>query len=81
MALEFVVGLAQKLAIAIPPDSRTVEGVFQCLADDDRRRLGNVLAADARRSVERRIALPIAMVLINMSGNLLGADGDLLPWQ
>jgi cobalt-precorrin-5B (C1)-methyltransferase len=81
MALEFVAGLAQKLKIAIPPDGRTVEGVFQYLEDDGRRRLGNALAAETRRSVVRRIALSIAVVLINMSGDLLGADGDLSPWQ
>ncbi len=81
MALEFVVGLAEKLNLAIPPDGRTVEGVFQYLADDGRRRLGNALAAEARRSVARRITLSIAVVLVNMSGDLLGADGDLSPWQ
>lgn len=81
LALEFVADLAQKLNIAIPPDGRTVEGVFQYLEDDDRSRLGNALAAEVRRSVERRITLSIAVVLINMGGDLLGADGDLLPWQ
>ena len=81
MALEFVAGLAQKLKIAIPPDGRTVEGVFQYLEDDGRRRLGDALAAEVRRSVARRITLSIAVVLINMSGDLLGTDGDLSPWQ
>lgn len=81
MALECVAGLAQQLKIAIPPDGRTVEGVFQYLADDDRRRLGNALAAEVRRSVERRITLSIAVVLIKMSGEMLGAAGDLSPWQ
>ena len=81
MALEFVAGLAQKLNIAIPPDGRTVEGVFQYLKNDSRRRLGEALAAEVRRTVERRIALPIAVVLINMNGDLLGAAGDLSPWQ
>ena len=81
MALEFVAGLAQKLKIAIPPDGRTVEGVFQYLEDDGRRRLGDALAAEVRRSVARRITLSIAVVLINMSGDLLGTDGNLSPWQ
>ena len=81
MALDFVAELAHTLAIAVPPDGRTVEGVFQCLADANQRRLGNALAAEARRSVAQRITLSIAVVLINMSGDLLGADGDLSPWQ
>lgn len=80
-ALDFVAGLAQKLNIAVPPDGRTVEGVFQCLADDDRRRLSAALAAEVRRSVERRITLSIAVVLINMRGDLLGSAGDLSPWR
>ncbi len=65
------------------PESPTVEGMFRGLAIPQRALLANALAAGIRRAIIDRIGpqKTAAVVLINMSGEILGTDGDLEPWQ
>jgi cobalt-precorrin-5B (C1)-methyltransferase len=65
------------------PESATAEGVFAALSLPDRNRLAVELAKRVRRAVSDRIAqpLPVAVFLVNMAGECLGADGDFTPWQ
>ena len=65
------------------PEMPTVEGVFDALSPEKRRRLADALAAHVRQAVAGRIGLRLALavVLVNMTGDILGTDGDLTPWQ
>ena len=61
----------------------TTEGIFAALDDRQRTELGSALAARIRQSVADRLhaAMPVAVLLVDMSGRTLGYDGDLSPWQ
>jgi cobalt-precorrin-5B (C1)-methyltransferase len=63
--------------------SATTEGIFAALDDRQRTALGSALAARIRQSVADRLhaAMPVAVLLVDMSGRTLGYDGDLSPWQ
>ncbi|HCS76828.1 MAG TPA: cobalamin biosynthesis protein CbiD [Syntrophaceae bacterium] len=60
----------------------TVEGVVSVLAEDERRRFGVELAGRIRSAVICRTGnkIKIAVVLINMHGDILGGDGDTKSW-
>jgi cobalt-precorrin-5B (C1)-methyltransferase len=62
--------------------SPTVEGIFAALEAEERRRLGDALAAAVKKAVEARIGGrdAIAAVLIDLGGRILGDAGNLLPW-
>jgi cobalt-precorrin-5B (C1)-methyltransferase len=61
----------------------TVEGVFDALLPEKRRRLADALAARVRQAVAERLGarLALAVVLVSMAGDILGADGDVTAWQ
>ena len=75
--------IAQETLKALLPESATVEGIFAELDDEKRTSVANALAAAVRVAVEARICTskPLAVVLVNMAGTILGADGDLTPWK
>ena len=60
----------------------TVEGLFAGLAAEERQRLGDALAAAVRQAAAERIggSFPVAVVLIDLAGRVLGESGDLSPW-
>jgi cobalt-precorrin-5B (C1)-methyltransferase len=64
-------------------DSPTTEGIFAALDDRRRKELGDALAGRIRQVVADRLqaAFPLAVLLVDMSGQTLGCDGDLSPWQ
>ncbi len=64
-------------------DPATTEGIFAALGDRQRKELGDALAARIRQAVADRLQgqLPVAVLLVDMSGHALGCDGDLSPWQ
>jgi cobalt-precorrin-5B (C1)-methyltransferase len=64
-------------------DSPTTEGIFAALDDRQRQELGSALAAQVRQAVVDRLRgrLLVAVLLVDMSGQTLGCDGDLSPWQ
>jgi len=82
-AVPVVRGLAESLLGGVFPESNTVEGLFASLVDDDRRKLGDALAARIRREVHDRIcrSYSVAVVLVNLRGDPLGRAGDLTPWK
>jgi cobalt-precorrin-5B (C1)-methyltransferase len=82
-AVPAVARVAATVLDAPLPQSPTVEGMFSGLAVPQRALLANALAAAIRRAILGRIGpqKTAAVVLINMSGEFLGSDGDLKPWQ
>ncbi len=74
--------LMQEFRIDLP-ESDTVEGLFAGLSATDRRRAGDMLANHIRQAVQdvSGIDMPVAVLLVNMAGRLLGKSGDFAPWQ
>jgi cobalt-precorrin-5B (C1)-methyltransferase len=65
------------------PGSPTTEGLFAALTPDEREKLANRVAREAREAVCGRLGpgTGVAVVLVNMQGGWLGADGELTPWK
>ena len=65
------------------PEVRTVEGLFAGLVEQERRDLGKELAVRIREAVLSRVhnKFDVAVVLVNISGALLGQDGDTSAWE
>ena len=61
----------------------TVEGIFSALSRPERKELGDVLAERIRMAVSEQIddKMEIAVVLVNMQGDILGSNGDLSRWM
>ncbi len=84
---ERAVGFVRRIAHDVLPESpvqnETVEGVFASLSAPQRRRLGDEVARQVRRIVEKRVdfVMPLATFLINMAGDCLGTSGDFTPWE
>ena len=64
-------------------EATTVEGVFADLIPEQRKSLGNALAEAVRLAISQRLDQhpPVATVLINLAGDILGSSGDLTPWH
>ena len=82
-ATRYVDGLCPAVLGHPAPDSTTAEGVFAALSPSEKKTLADELAKRVRVAVASRIAdrLPVAVFLVNMAGQCLGADGDFSPWQ
>lgn len=80
-ALNAVARWASAANLALPAESITVEGIFESLNGTARQTLGAVVAAAVRNAVQARIPFPVAVAVVNMRGDVLGADGDVSPWQ
>jgi cobalt-precorrin-5B (C1)-methyltransferase len=61
----------------------TVEGVFAALDAEEKKKLGNVLAAAVNAAMRKRTGgrFAVAVVLIDLGGRILGETGDLKPWR
>lgn len=61
----------------------TVEGVFAGLRPEQQKDLGDALARAVQIAIGHRLnyRAPVSTVLINLAGDILGACGDLTPWQ
>jgi len=81
--LPFVKDMAQSLSGQNLQDILTVEGVFAALETGDRERFANALAAAVRSAAASRLhaTTPLAVILVDMKGNRLGAAGELSPWE
>lgn len=66
-----------------PSSAPTVEGLLMALEPDRRRRVGDRLAEHVRAAIENKLGrrLPVAVCLINMRGEWIGASGALAPYQ
>ena len=82
-ALPYVANMARGLTGLGYMDIPTVEGILGALSEANRKVLGDELAANIGEAVEGRLEgkIPVAVVLVDMKGNLLGQKGDLTPWQ
>jgi cobalt-precorrin-5B (C1)-methyltransferase len=65
------------------PEGPTTEAIFAALAEEERRRLGEAVAAGIARAVSDKMAgrLEVSVVLINLRGEFLGTHGELKPWR
>ncbi|MCX5821098.1 MAG: cobalt-precorrin-5B (C(1))-methyltransferase CbiD [Deltaproteobacteria bacterium] len=60
----------------------TVEGIFAALDTEEKRTLGDPLAAAVQAAIRTRTdgRFAAAVVLIDLGGHILGKAGDLTPW-
>jgi cobalt-precorrin-5B (C1)-methyltransferase len=81
-AVPIVARIAEAMLSRPMPECATVEAVFDSMPADEQRKLADALAAEIHRSISERLASrqEIAVVLINLTGNILGHDGDLKSW-
>jgi cobalt-precorrin-5B (C1)-methyltransferase len=65
------------------PEANTVEGFLAAWPEATRRELGDALARRVRQAVETFTGrqITIAVVLVNLQGDLLGHAGDMTPWE
>ncbi|MHB9038076.1 MAG: cobalt-precorrin-5B (C(1))-methyltransferase CbiD [Armatimonadota bacterium] len=82
-AVPIVARLCEETLGVAPPESATVEGLFAALSPEDRKMLGDTLAARLRGAIYKRFEsqIEVSTVLVNMQGEILGSDGDLSEWQ
>ncbi len=82
-AAPIVARLAGDVLGLCPPETTTVEGIFESLPPGKQRRLADALAARIRTAVCQRLdgSCEIVVVLINLTGKILGQDGDVSPWK
>jgi len=82
-AVPAVAQLASSLLKAPVPESATVEGIFEALAQRERAQLADLLAAKIRSAISERVGSEqeMSVVLINLAGDLIGSCGDLTPWR
>jgi cobalt-precorrin-5B (C1)-methyltransferase len=82
-AVPVVMRLASSALQAPPPESATVEGIFEALSLPERAQLADLLAARIRFAISERVGShqELSVVLINLGGDLIGSDGDLAPWR
>jgi cobalt-precorrin-5B (C1)-methyltransferase len=61
----------------------TVEGIFTALDAEEKRMLGDPLAAAVQEAIQTRTGgrFAAAVALIDLGGHILGEAGDLKPWQ
>jgi cobalt-precorrin-5B (C1)-methyltransferase len=61
----------------------TVEGIFTALGAEQKRTLGDTLAAAVKAAIRTRTdgRFAVAVVLIDLGGCILGEAGDLKPWR
>ncbi len=82
-AVPSVMALAKEVLGKAPGESGTVEGIFISLNPLDRRRLGDACAARIERAVSDRIEnrFLVAVILVDLRGDILGMHGDVSPWE
>jgi cobalt-precorrin-5B (C1)-methyltransferase len=80
-ALSSIARLAASELGVVVPDRPTVEGLFAGLPNEYRGRLARTLAARVQTAVAERSFSAVAVVLVDMQGEILGSVGDLTPWQ
>jgi cobalt-precorrin-5B (C1)-methyltransferase len=78
-----VLGLAAEVLGNAPEETRTVEGIFTSLEPQDRRKLADACAERIERAVSERVKkrFLVAVVLVDLRGDILGMHGDVSPWE
>ncbi len=82
-AVPWVLDLAKEAQSVIFQEARTVEGIFALFQEKNRKTLADQLSARIRDAISSRLQerFHVAIVLVNMKGEILGLDGDLSKWQ
>ncbi len=83
-AVPYVSELAAKIVSTPLPEANTVEELFMELLDEKQRvQLGDLLAVEIRRKIEKKYPqLPaITVVLINLKRQIIGRTGDFSLWK
>jgi cobalt-precorrin-5B (C1)-methyltransferase len=82
-ALPVVAALHAKVLDRPAAEAATVEGLFAAMTAADKERLGCALASAVKAAIHKRTEsrYPVAVVLIDLGGRIIGASGDLKPWQ
>lgn len=82
-ATQYLGGLWAEVLGLPAPEMPTVEGMLAALAAGPRDSLAAELARRVRQAVARRIddRAGVAVLLVDMAGRRLGADGDFSPWR
>lgn len=81
-AVPLVADLAERLfsrPVERPP---TVEALLMCLEEKERTHLADELASLINEAVHNRVKehFNVAVVLVNLKGDILGRHGDIQPW-
>lgn len=81
-AVPFVYDLAGSIIGRQMKEMPTVEGIFSVLSGPEQKKLGDVLAERIQKDISKRVgvSLQIAVVLVNMRGDIIGNNGDLTRW-
>jgi precorrin-6y C5,15-methyltransferase (decarboxylating) CbiE subunit len=81
-ALPLVAELCREVLAHVAPETPTTEGLFAALDGAERKTLADALARRIRFAVAAQLAVdvPIAVWLVDMAGQAIGADGDFSPW-
>lgn len=81
-AVPLVAKRAEKLLGADLSGHATVEGQLAALPGDQRKQLAGAIASRVRSAVEERTQkrFGVAVLLINLKGDILGESGDVTPW-
>lgn len=82
-AVESVSRLARSICHHQLPECTTVEGIFASLPTADSQALGTALAQQIHRAIlcRTQTSSPMAVVLINVAGDVLATTGDTSPWK
>lgn len=82
-ALPFVARLVEENPGGDFSEVPTVEGIFASLPEIQKKKLGNLIAGLIRKAIADRLgkAMMTAVVLVDMKGNILGVEGDIVPWR
>jgi cobalt-precorrin-5B (C1)-methyltransferase len=82
-ATGIVARIAKEIFGAPLDESATVEGLFAACKSAESKRLGNALSATIHDAIVAKFGMniPLSIVLINMPGDILGTEGDLMTWK
>jgi cobalt-precorrin-5B (C1)-methyltransferase len=77
------VDYVRKLISGEPVNATTVEELMEAQSSRERSLFGNILAAQIANAIRERLRkkVTIAVVLINLKGELRGSNGNLTPWR
>ena len=81
-AVPFVSAMARNILGMQMRETTTVEGLFSALPGPERKELGDVLAEKIHKAISERVGgrLEIAVVMVNMRGEIIGSSGDMKRW-
>ena len=82
-ALSIVAKIHNPVLGRLAAGAPTVEGIFAAIDAEEKKRLGDTLAAAVKEACQVRTGerCAVAVVLIDLGGRILGEAGNLKPWR